>query len=61
MSTLFSKPDLGSPPTADNSAAQLAEAAQRERMARGRASTIVTSEAGVDGEPLTSSAMLLGA
>jgi hypothetical protein len=60
MASLFSKPDYPEPPTPDNSAAELAAAAQRERLARGRASTIVTSVGGLSDEPLTSTNVLLG-
>jgi len=60
MASLFSKPDFPDPVTPDNSAAKLAEAAQRERMARGRASTILTGVGGVEGDPVTSSNVLLG-
>ena len=59
MATLFSKPDLGSPPTPDNRAAELAAAAQRERLARGRASTIINGPGGVEGMPILSSNVLL--
>lgn len=60
MTSLFSKPNYPSPVTPDNSAAKLAEAAQRERLARGRASTIVTGAGGLEDEPVTSSNVLLG-
>lgn len=61
MASLFSKPDMGPAPTPDNRAAELAAAAQRERLARGRASTILTGAMGVEAEPVLSSNVLLGA
>ena len=52
--------DFPDPVTPDNSAAKLAAAAARERLARGRAANILTTPQGLSDEPMTSSNVLLG-
>lgn len=62
MSSMFGggQQDMQPVPTPDNSADELAAAAQAERQARGRASTILTSPGGLLTSPQTASTVLLG-
>lgn len=54
---------LPPPPSPDNSETQkyLQQAKEKERLARGRASTILTGGSGLEGQPTTSKRVLLGA
>lgn len=64
MTTLFSAPPKPkpppAPPTPDNSAATMDAAAEAERKARGRASTMLTGGLGLNDSPTLARNTLLG-
>lgn len=61
MSSMFGGGDATPPvPTPDNSAEEMAAAAEAQRQNRSRAATILTSPAGLLSEPQTASTVLMG-